>query len=72
MCIRDRLDSLEWYSSLESLFHTCIDMLERVSLGGQFQYFTPDPNIAGDDKSHYWSSTAVSEMCIRDRYNQHR
>lgn len=27
---------------------------------GQFQYFTPDPNIAGDDKSHYWSSTAVS------------
>lgn len=24
------------------------------------QYFTPDPNIAGDDKSHYWSSTAVS------------
>lgn len=26
---------------------------------GQFQYFTPDPNIAGDDRSHYWSSTAV-------------
>ena len=25
----------------------------------QFQYFTPDPNIAGDDKANYWSSTAV-------------
>ena len=36
---------------------------------GQFQYFTPDPNIAGDDKSHYWSSTAVdgaSEAYIGD------
>ena len=27
---------------------------------GQFQYFTPDPNIAGDDKANYWSSTAVN------------
>ena len=27
---------------------------------GQFQYFTPDPNIAGDNKANYWSSTAVS------------
>lgn len=26
---------------------------------GQFNYFTPDPNIAGDDKANYWSSTAV-------------
>ena len=26
---------------------------------GQFQYFTPDPNIAGDNKANYWSSTAV-------------
>ena len=26
---------------------------------GQFQYFTPDPNIPGDDKANYWSSTAV-------------
>lgn len=25
----------------------------------QFNYFTPDPNIAGDDKANYWSSTAV-------------
>ena len=27
---------------------------------GQFQYFTPDPNIPGDDKANYWSSTAVN------------
>jgi hypothetical protein len=27
---------------------------------GQFRYFTPDPNIAGDDKANYWSSTAVN------------
>ena len=36
---------------------------------GQFQYFTPDPNIAGDDKANYWSSTAVdgaSEAYIGD------
>ena len=26
---------------------------------GQFQYFTPDPNISGDDRANYWSSTAV-------------
>ena len=26
---------------------------------GQFVYFTPDPNIPGDDKANYWSSTAV-------------
>ena len=26
---------------------------------GQFQYFTPDPNIPGDNKANYWSSTAV-------------
>lgn len=38
------IDDLEWY----------------LPAYGQFQYFTPDPNIAGDDKSHYWSSTAVS------------
>lgn len=38
------VDDLEWY----------------LPAYGQFQYFTPDPNIAGDDKSHYWSSTAVS------------
>lgn len=25
----------------------------------QFQYFTPDPNIPGDDKAGYWTSTAV-------------
>lgn len=25
---------------------------------GQFEYFTPDPNIPGDDKANYWSSTA--------------
>ena len=36
---------------------------------GQFQYFTPDPNIPGDDKANYWSSTAVdgaSEAYIGD------
>ena len=36
---------------------------------GQFQYFTPDPNISGDDKANYWSSTAVdgaSEAYIGD------
>lgn len=38
------IDDLKWY----------------LPAYGQFQYFTPDPNIAGDDKSHYWSSTAVS------------
>ena len=27
---------------------------------GQFEYFTPDPNIEGDDKANYWSSTAVN------------
>ena len=27
---------------------------------GQFQYFTPDPNIPGDNKADYWSSTAVN------------
>lgn len=26
----------------------------------QFDYFTPDPNIDGDDKANYWSSTAVN------------
>ena len=26
---------------------------------GQFQYFTPDPNIPKDNKADYWSSTAV-------------
>ena len=26
---------------------------------GQFHYFTPDPNIAGDDKANYWSSTTA-------------
>ena len=26
----------------------------------QFDYFTPDPNVAGDDKANYWSSTAVN------------
>ena len=47
---------------------------------GQFQYFTPDPNIAGDDKANYWSSTAVdgaSEAYIgdgtaKDRDSQYR
>ena len=33
---------------------------------GQFQYFTPDPNIPGDDKANYWSSTAPSEDDKRD------
>ena len=35
----------------------------------QFQYFTPDPNIPGDNKANYWSSTAVdgaSEAYIGD------
>lgn len=27
---------------------------------GQFNYFTPDPNITNDDKANYWSSTAVN------------
>ena len=26
---------------------------------GQFEYFTPDPNIPGDNKANYWSSTAA-------------
>lgn len=26
----------------------------------QFDYFTPDPNISGDDRADYWSSTAVN------------
>ena len=38
------IDDLKWY----------------LPAYGQFQYFTPDPNITGDDKSNYWSSTAVS------------
>lgn len=36
---------------------------------GQFQYFIPDPNIPGDNKANYWSSTAVdgaSEAYIGD------
>ena len=36
---------------------------------GQFTYFVPDPNIPGDDKANYWSSTAVdgaSEAYIGD------
>ena len=27
---------------------------------GQFDYFTPDPNIPNDNKANYWSSTAVN------------
>ena len=27
---------------------------------GQFNYFTPDPNIPNDNKANYWSSTAVN------------
>ena len=26
----------------------------------QFDYFTPDPNISGDNRANYWSSTAVN------------
>lgn len=37
------IDDIEWY----------------LPAYGQFQYFTPDPNIPGDDKADYWSSTAV-------------
>ena len=32
----------------------------------QFDYFIPDPNINGDDKSLYWSSTAPAEEENRD------
>ena len=27
---------------------------------GQFEYFTPDPNIEDDNRANYWSSTAVN------------
>ena len=45
------------------------DLMWYLPAYGQFQYFTPDPNIEGDNKANYWSSTAVdgaSEAYIGD------
>lgn len=47
---------------------------------GQFQYFTPDPNIVGDNEANYWSSTAVDGATdayigngeVRDRDSEYR
>jgi hypothetical protein len=36
------------------------DLMWYLPAYEQFDYFTPDPNIAGDDKANYWSSTAVN------------
>ena len=45
------------------------DIKWYIPAWSQFDYFTPDPNIQGDDKANYWSSTAVdgaSEAYIGD------
>ena len=45
------------------------DIKWYIPAWSQFEHFTPDPNIPGDDKANYWSSTAVngaSEAYIGD------
>lgn len=47
---------------------------------GQFRYFTPDPNIPGDETANYWSSTAVNgasyayigDGTVKDRDSEYR